>query len=223
MRAHEFITEGLNHPIIVVDVQPEYAYYGNNANTCENIVKFVTAQKSQVLMFVNAEDSGVSVDTRETINQYWEDVANEYNNEEDRYDYDEEYIDHESIIDWNRFTIVDKGFGYLRGWMDQGVSDKSIIKTIRAMYMQKVSDSRMLYNGEDSESYYEDMTTLLGREYTERLRSDAISVEWISVAQLKRFNGAYLVGGGRDECLKEVTLLMSAFNIKYKLIDRLVY
>lgn len=50
-----------------------------------------------------------------------------------------------------------------------------------------------------------------------------MSVGWTSVAQLKRFNGAYLVGGGRNECLREVELLMNAFNIKYKRIDSLVY
>jgi hypothetical protein len=31
------------------------------------------------------------------------------------------------------------------------------------------------------------------------------------------------MGGGRDECLREVELLMNAFNIKYKRIDSLVY
>jgi len=31
------------------------------------------------------------------------------------------------------------------------------------------------------------------------------------------------VGGGRMECLREVELLMNAFNIKYKRIDHLVY
>ena len=52
---------------------------------------------------------------------------------------------------------------------------------------------------------------------------DPMSVGWTSVAQLKRFNGAYLVGGARDQCLREVEILMNAFNIKYKRIDSLVY
>jgi len=52
---------------------------------------------------------------------------------------------------------------------------------------------------------------------------DNISIEWTSVAQLKRFNRAYLMGGGRNECLKEVSLLMNAFNIKYKLIEQFIY
>jgi hypothetical protein len=55
------------------------------------------------------------------------------------------------------------------------------------------------------------------------MADDPIIVEWTSVAQLKRFQGAYIMGGGRNECLREVELLMNAFNIGYKRIDRLVY
>jgi hypothetical protein len=57
----------------------------------------------------------------------------------------------------------------------------------------------------------------------QELGEDPISVNWTSVAQLKQFNGAYLMGGARDQCLREVELLMNAFNIKYKRIDSLVY
>ena len=57
----------------------------------------------------------------------------------------------------------------------------------------------------------------------EWMRDDAISVEWTSVAQLKRWSGAYITGGARNECLREVQLLMNAFNIRYRVIDRWVY
>jgi hypothetical protein len=67
------------------------------------------------------------------------------------------------------------------------------------------------------------MQKLVGPEFDYWMLSDAISVNWTSIAQLRRFNGAYIVGGGRNECLQEVELLMSAFNVKYKRIDRLVY
>ena len=67
------------------------------------------------------------------------------------------------------------------------------------------------------------MKALLGYDFIPLVLTDPISVEWISVAQLKRFSGAYIVGGGRNECLREVELLMNAFNIKYKRIDSLVY
>ena len=61
------------------------------------------------------------------------------------------------------------------------------------------------------------------RDAIEEMGDDPLIVNWISVGQLRKFNGAYIMGGGRNECLREVELLMNAFNIKYKRIDSLVY
>lgn len=206
MKLTDILTEGKNHPSIVVDVQPEYAQGGGHAaeDTCNNIIQFVNDQTGPVLMFVNAEDQGASRDTVQDIKIYWEEHG--FNPE-----------------GWDRVKIVDKGFGYFRSWMDQGVDPSAIIKVIRAMYQQKTSDSGELFKGDESPTYEEDMTQLLGSEFKDWMVSDPISVGWTSVAQLKKFGGAYLVGGGRDECLREVELLMNAFNIGYRRIDSLVY
>ena len=219
MRANEFLTEGKSMPVIVVDVQPEYANYGNNAAVCHNIVTFVVNQTGPVLFFANAENTGVSGDTIYDVKRYWEDEVYEYSGE-----YDDPYQDpnFKEPIDWSRFTLVDKGYGYLRSWHDQGVDDTVIVKAIRLMYQAKVNDSRQLFGGENSETYEQGMRDLLGDDYLIGM-GDTISVGWASVAQLKKFNGAYLVGGGRNECLWEVKVLMNAFNIRYKMIDSLVY
>jgi len=203
MRANEFIVEGKNHPIIVVDVQPTYAYYGNESR-CEDIVRFVSTQTGPVLMYVNAEDQMMSDDTLIDIQIYWDEIMAD-------------------TINWDRFNIVDKGYGYLSSWKDYGVSQAGIIKTIRTLYQQKKSDSRELFDGADSDSYKADMQELLGGDYQDFLLSDPLTVNWISIAQLKKFSGAYLVGGGRDECLWEIMTIMNAFNINYRLIDRLIY
>jgi len=212
MRAQEFILEGLNHPVIVCDVQPEYSGMndGNENAVFPEIIDFVNKQTGNVLMLVNADDSGVSNDTIDSIKMYWEDtIREESGNYED-----------ENLINWNRFEIIDKGYGYLRGWMDQGVDDAAIIKTIRLMYQQKESDSRELFDGEDSPEYIDNMASL---GVPEEVLDDAISIGWLDISHLRKYNGAYLVGGGREECLREVELLMNAFNIKYKRIDSLVY
>jgi hypothetical protein len=172
-----------------------------------------------VLFFVNAEDQGLSGDTIASIKQYWEQTVGgepEYDEEND------EYVEPSGGIDWSRFTVVDKGFGYLRSWMDQNIDPRKIINTIRLMYQEKVSDSRQLFGGEDSDTYEEGMKQLLGTDYLIGL-GDPLIVGWASVALLKKFSGAYIVGGGRDQCLREVELLMNAFNAKYKRIDSLIY
>lgn len=217
MKVSEIITEGLQHKIICVDVQPTYAYYGNNAGICENIINFVYKQTGPVLMYVNAEDQGMSDDTVADIKLYWDTVIAESNGE-DMYD---DNVQH--AMDWDRVTLVDKGYGYFRSWKDIGVSDAGIIKTIRKLYQDKISDSRMLFGGEDSSSYEMSLQEFLGSDYSDSLISDPLTVNWTSVAQLKSFNGAYLVGGGRDECLWEVAILMNAFNIRYKKVNSLIY
>ena len=45
----------------------------------------------------------------------------------------------------------------------------------------------------------------------------------ISIADLKTLSGSLLGGGGQHECLKEMQLLMNAFNIKYKLVQDWIY
>jgi len=227
MRLKEFITEGRNHPCIVVDVQPEYSgiHDGAESQVFEEIIQFVNRQTGPVLMFVNAEDQGLSGDTVNSIEQYWNDTICP---EEERYTYDEEYGDYIEdpncpMINWNRFTLVDKGYGYLRAWMTDNGDPAVIIKMIRKLYQEKENDSRMLFGGEDDLNYEARMREFVGPSFMPWMLADPITVNWTSVAQLKRFNGAYLMGGGRNECLREVELLMNAFNIRYKRIDSLVY
>lgn len=224
MRANEFLTEGRNHPVIVVDVQPEYSGMndGDESAVFPQIINFVNNQTGPVLMFVNAEDQGMTGDTVQGVVEYWNDTVCP---EEERYSYDEEtdeYTENPNCptINWNRFQIVDKGYGYLRAWMDYGIEPAVIIATIREMYAQKVNDTRDL----QFPPFNQRTTTqslIMGA--IEEMNDDPMTVGWTSIAQLKRFSGSYLVGGGRDECLREVELLMNAFNIKYKRIDSLVY
>ena len=212
MKIKELITEGLNHPVIVVDVQPEYC--GDNS-VCQRVVDFVNKQTGPVLMFVNAEDQGMTGDTIESIRTWWEEAAGA--------EWDEDSGTYSEAVDWGRFQIVDKGYGYFRSWMDSNISPATIIKVIRLLYQNKLNDSRELFGGEDSDDYAINMQALVGNEFDDWMLSDPIIVNWTSVAQLKRFNGAYIVGGGREEGLREVEVLMNAFSIRYKRIDSLVY
>ena len=207
------LEEGRGTSVIVVDVQP--AYSRGNERLFERIIRFVNNQTGSVLMFVNAEQDAMTDDTVAEIKAYWEDVVR--GEEWDQEDYDD------NPIDWSRFQIKDKGFGFFRSWLDLGISDQTIIKTIRLMYQNKVNDSRELFGGEDSDDYALNFEQFIGPEFEKWMLSDGITVNWTSVAQLKRFSGSYIVGGGRNECLREVELLMNAFNIKYKRIRSMVY
>ena len=203
MRIQEIITEGRAHSVIVVDVQPEYSGMndGDENSVFTDIINFVNQQTGPVLMFVNAEDQGLSGDTIQSIKEYWDDSGFAPEN-------------------WRRVQIADKGYGYLRSWMDHGIEPAVIIATIRELYQQRESDSRALqfppFNKRTPQQ-----SLIMGA--MQEMEDDPISVSWTSIAQLKRFTGAYIVGGARDQCLREVELLMNAFNIRYKRIDSLVY
>ena len=217
MRANEFLIEGLNYPVICVDVQPEY---DNPIN--QKIINFVTKQTGPVLFFVNAQDTETTGDHLSDIQRYWDERAPGYQPEEEGEDENGDYYYREakSPVDWSRFEIVDKGYGYFRAWMDYGIEDSIIIATIRELYRQKVNDTRNL---EFPPFNQRTPTQSLIMGAINEMDGDPLIVEWTSVAQLKRFSGSYLVGGGRNECLREVELLMNAFNIRYKRIDSLVY
>jgi hypothetical protein len=205
---NEWLLEGRSYPCIVVDVQPEYCPM---SDVCEKIISFVNKQTGPVLMFVNAEDSGLTSDTIDSIKLYWEEIVTELSG-----DYEDE-----SPVNWDRFEIVDKGYGYFRSWMDSGMDSRIIIATIRELYSQRKSDSRDLVFPDDVKKMTPIQLEI--QDAIEEMGDDPLIVNWISVGQLRKFNGAYIMGGGRDECLREVELLMNAFNIKYKRIDSLVY
>lgn len=213
MRIYDLLTEGTNYPIICVDVQPEYSVF--DPYKFDDIIKFVCGRTGPVLMFVNAEETDVSSDTIDEIKHYWEEaISPTY------YDEDE---DEEPPINWNRFKIVDKGFGHLRAWMDQGVSDKTIIKMIRLLYQENKTDVRQLFGGEDSLGYSDALREFMGTDHRPGIEYEYFAVNWVSASLLKKFSGAYIVGGGRNQCLREVELIMNALNIKYKRINHLVY
>jgi hypothetical protein len=216
VKSREFVTENRSRPCIVVDVQPEYSGIndGDENPVFAEIIDFVAVkQTGPVLMFVNAEETGLTGDTIQDVKMYWENTVRG-----EQYDYDDtEYddLDSSDVIDWSRFTIVDKGYGAFRSWMDQRVSESIIIKVIRALYQAKANDSRDLDPNR--------LKQLVGEEWQDWMAYDPLIINWTSVAQLKSFQGAHIMGGGRNECLREVELLMNAFNISYKRIDHLVY
>jgi hypothetical protein len=117
--------------------------------------------------------------------------------------------------------------------MDEGVASNVTIRVIREMYQQKVTNSRELFNGEGNDTQaYNDSMEQLGvpssmlpdtEGNTAGMADSSIEVEWTSVGQLKQFSGAYIMGGYREECLKEVQLLMNAFNIKYTQVQKFIF
>ena len=193
-----FISEKYTRNIIVVDVQPMYQNYHNKKFKTWEFCEFLNKSRD-ILYFYNGVNT-VGSDTEEDVKNFL--IENE--------------IDENKL---NDIKFYDKGYGFFRGYMDQGISENIIIKMIRIMFQKKVIDSR------DIES--DEWEILLGVDF-EEVRDlieseESFYIPDIDIATLKQFNGGYIVGGGKNECLKEVQLLMSAFNIKAKIVSKFVY
>ena len=196
MKVKEILSEARTGSTIVVDVQPAYS---SAINFTPQLMQHLNKQK-QILMLINSDKEGLTDDSSQDVKDYW---------------------DENGFENWNNVKLIDKGYGYLRNWMDQGISERVIIKTIREMYSQGVTDSRDLFEYTDDQ--VESFSNFVGNEFEDWMLDDAISVEWISVKLLKSFSGSYITGGGKNECLKEVELLMSAFNIRTTRINKFIY
>lgn len=190
MKIKEIITEGKSTNVVVVDVQPAYhaTWYA------QKIITFLEKQKGDIVAFYNSEE--FSNDTHDEVVIFWEE--NGATNE---------------LLE--RITWSEKSYGFLRSWMDEGVSDRIIIKVIRYMVTNNLNDSRDI----------EDLQELIGtNNYNSWMEDDPIYVpNEVSLAKLKSLSPFYLCGGSRSECLREIQLLCNAFNIKHKTIDSLIY
>ena len=185
----------LSRPLVVVDVQPAYE---SHISFETDMAEYLNKRTGKTLMYVNADDSGTTDDSLYSIQEWWLDAG----------------LEAESF---DRIKWFDKGYGYLREAIDYGASESDIISVIREMYRQSVSDSRDLYGGDE-----EKIIEIFGEDAASWINS-GISVGWIAMGELKSMSPFYLCGGARDECLKEITLMCNALNIKYHLIDRFIY
>ena len=195
----EELFERVGTNILVVDVQP--AYNDWCGRIVPNICQLLNQQVGKkVVMFNDAE---ISADYLDDVKMYYLDNG----------------LDEEILED---ITFIEKQYSFFRGWMDAGYSegsqfieDSTIIKTIRAMVMQRKHDSRDL-----------DLKKILTPDEFEEIENTADSIympDYVDIAMLRNLSPFYMCGGGRKECLREIELACNAFNIRYKRIDSLVY
>lgn len=189
------IFEARRNSVILVDFQPTYARYNPNNydRALQNAMRYINEKQPQVTAYYNGEDVGCEESVEDIMWHFIEDG-----------DLEEELAD--------TINFKEKTYAFLRGWMDNGIDDRIIIKIIREMAMQRENDSREL-----------DLETLLGDDYEDSMDVDNIYIPDIAINELHELSGSLIGGGGRDECLRELQILMSAFNIKAKMVEAWIY
>ncbi len=202
MKISELLFEANRNKIILVDFQPAYngGGFGHDEALTRTVESLNKLKPTDILVFYNGEDVGIDDTADAVIEMYIE------------------YGLDESIA--HSMQLREKSYAWLRNFMDSGMDDSLIIAIVRYMVMNRINDSR------DIES--ETMAQIIGQDNYEEWESlidggDMISIPDIAINELKSMSGALIGGGGQHECLKEIQLLMNAFNIKYKAVQDWIY
>ena len=196
--AYNLITErSLSLPIIVIDVQPSYDKFCSSI--MDDLASFLNSSQGSIHAFFNGPDVGIE-DSIQSVASY----------------YSEHGVDDEVI---ERIKFKEKAHAFFRNWMDAGIERKDLIKAIRFMVMERISDSRDVSSDQWKNLFGDDYSKLSSIIESE----DNINLPDISLAELKALNGCYLCGGAKEECLSEFRFLLESFNIPYKLVSSLIY
>jgi 3-polyprenyl-4-hydroxybenzoate decarboxylase len=189
----QILTERISSNILVVDVQRAYEPYCKRV--AGKIMDLLNNSTGKVLILYNGE----------TANETEDDVI--------------EYMVRNGLDEDLAYTLpkIQKEYGFFRNWMDQGVSDKTIIAAIRFLVQHKEIETFEM-ESELPESILDELN-----KCGVSLDNDSLQIPELSVAMLKNLSPFYMCGGGRSECLREIELLCNAFNIRYRRIDSLCY
>lgn len=185
-----------NNNLIVVDIQPIYENYIHFSliEFVEYLYKIIKSGR-RVLYYYNGDSIGSEDNPKSIVNWLVSSIG---------------YIEDVDISEYyfeilNGCEFIDKGYGFLRDLMDSGHSEREIIQVVRYMVMNKISDSRDIPEGIFD------------------FGNNTVFLPSFSIAKLKEYNGSFLVGGGQNECLKEVQLIANALNIKVTLMKKFIF
>ena len=188
------ITENaVGRHLIVVDVQPEYASWMNGMqNDLFEYINTHIQELSDLTFLYNGEDTLGMVseyDYREWLveNGLDEDIAYEA-------------------------RLYDKGYAFFRNCMDNNGDEQGLINLVKFMRDNNINDSREL-----DQDFWESFVDQYGNEDIKELMEgsdDSINIPDL-MDFLDSFNNIVLVGGGIDQCLKEVEIAMDALEKNY--------
>jgi hypothetical protein len=183
--------ERINTNLLVVDIQPAYDKWCRRITP--QICQLLNRQIGKKVVLFNGD---------ELTNDRQADVI--------------DYYLENGLNDDVEIDYIEKEYGFFRSWMDDGIDDHTILKTIRAMVMQRKNDSRDL-----------DLSVILDKdefaEINDSWTGPIFLPDYVDINMLRKLSPFYMCGGGRNECLREIELACNAFNIRYKRLQNLIY
>lgn len=211
MNFKNFYESNTNKILISVDIQPEY-YHKNS--------KFGGFYDNLLTGFINALNSA-EYDTKIVLfNGY--DTLGMITLDEYKIWLIENGLDEEVI---NEIKFYDKGYAFFRFCLDSGIDEDDIVLLVKFMYMNDITDSRDIKDSNLWDKFVQEYNKVELRELLEDA-SDNINIpdlmDWLK-KNIPNGSDITLIGGGRNECLKETEIAMKALNIPYHTDDNLIY
>lgn len=187
--------------LVIVDVQP--FYHNWHKHLTPYLIEYVNMSNySNMLYFFNGEEMGIP-DNVNTVAEY--------------------LVEHElDETKLNRFYFIEKDYSFFRGWMDLGIDDEVIVSIVKYMLKNKIYDSREI----DPDDLLQMLESSFGDESNdifEQISDEVIFIPSWDYSKLQAFNKYDLCGGAREECLKEIEILLQALDIEYNVIENLTY
>lgn len=183
--------------LIIIDVQETYRSFFTK-NLCENIIEF-SKNFNQVYFIYDTIDG-------QSFNE----------------DLPFEFMENEEFS--GTLNEITKEYGFIRSLMDLGLDsdDEELVKLLRFMIKNNVCDARDIEQDEDLHNKF---LKEFGNGPLMEVSFDdyPISIPMDLVDSLIDLNNPVLVGGARNECLKEISILLRSLDIVHTIEESLTY
>jgi len=204
--------------LIIVDIQP--AYQDSCNYFMDDFIESIANFEGQILYLYNGENMGF--EDEDQLRSWLIDKAmflyedqNEYNEDTDEYSQSPQLLKFIEKLD--EINFVEKEYGFIRDTLDAGYKEDTL-EIVKYLLSNDITDIRDVPE--------EDLEQL---NIDEKLKNDLLK-ENLSITLpsfdhniLINWNRATLIGGGRNECLLEIEIMMKAMNLQYSTFDEFIY
>lgn len=184
--------------LMCVDIQPEYYEYVNF--NIQDWVDMVNEHNGVIVFLYNGYDTLGMIKENDYISWLYE------------LGMSDEVID--SAI------FYDKGYAFFRYCIDNDIDDDEIVGLVKMMIEYDINDSRDLDN-----EFWSEFIERYGNENVKELlefSDDCINIPDL-MDFLGRFSNILLLGGSKNECLKEVEIALMALDKSYERLNSFIY
>lgn len=193
--------------LVVVDIQPSYHQY--HEYLTGKLVRYINVSNYEnILWFWNGSELGCE-ETYSDMVQY----TLEHGLDEDKVD---------------DITFIEKTYGFFRGWMDF-LDEDLIVEFVRYMINNDIYDSREI----DDDVKKMIISKYTGLSETELESSDeydfiinnreVLFIPQFNWEQMRNIGYVETAGGGCNECLLEIEILLRASGIEYRRLNNYTY